>query len=176
MSFWKQRKVRRTVAAISITAMLMGMCVVPKFHISASTQKTGTITTEWIVETKKEPSPSAVKANGLEDGKKVTILEEVTGEDGKTWYQVAYVLKKDSSVIKAYVPAESVVIEEIVTYGKGIIYLKGGDLSEGGLLYKELENAAAKCRINKKTMTYCPIDMWFQDEFFKEKYVIYIPR
>ena len=73
MSFWKQRKVRRTVAAISITAMLMGMCVVPKFHISASTQKTGTITTEWIVETKKEPSPSAVKANGLEDGKKVTI-------------------------------------------------------------------------------------------------------
>ena len=61
-------------------------------------------------------------------------------------------------------------------YGKGIIYLKGGDLNEGGLLYKELENAAAKCRINKKTMTYCPIDMWFQDEFFKEKYVIYIPR
>ena len=61
-------------------------------------------------------------------------------------------------------------------YGKGIIYLKGGDLSEGGLLYKELENAAAKCRINKKTMTYCPIGMWFQDEFFKEKYVIYIPR
>ena len=61
-------------------------------------------------------------------------------------------------------------------YDKGIIYLKGGDLNEGGLLYKELENAAAKCRINKKTMTYCPIDMWFQDEFFKEKYVIYIPR
>lgn len=61
-------------------------------------------------------------------------------------------------------------------YGKGIIYLKGGDLNEGGLLYKELENAAAKCRINKKTMTYCPIEMWFNDEFFKEKYVIYIPR
>ena len=61
-------------------------------------------------------------------------------------------------------------------YGKGIIYLKGGDLNEGGLLYKELENVAAKCRINKKTMTYSPIDMWFQDEFFKEKYVIYIPR
>ena len=61
-------------------------------------------------------------------------------------------------------------------YGKGIIYLKGGDLNEGGWLYKELENAAAKCRINKKTMTYCPIEMWFNDEFFKEKYVIYIPR
>ena len=61
-------------------------------------------------------------------------------------------------------------------YGKGIIYLKGGDLNEGGLLYKELENAAAKCRINKKTLTYCPIEMWFNDEFFKEKYVIYIPR
>ena len=61
-------------------------------------------------------------------------------------------------------------------YGKGIIYLKGGDLSEGGLLYKELENAAAKCRINKKTITFCSIDEWFKDEFFQEKRVIYIPR
>ena len=61
-------------------------------------------------------------------------------------------------------------------YGKGVIYLKGGDLNPGGALYKELENAAQKCRINKKTMTFCPIDAWFADEFFKEKYVIYIPK
>ena len=59
---------------------------------------------------------------------------------------------------------------------KGVIYLKGGDLNPGGALYQELENAAAKCRIEKKKMTFCPIEMWFADEFFKEKYVIYIPR
>ena len=61
-------------------------------------------------------------------------------------------------------------------YTKGVIYLKGGDINPGGALYKELENAAAKCRIEKKKMTFCPIEMWFADEFFKEKYVIYIPR
>jgi 16S rRNA (guanine527-N7)-methyltransferase len=61
-------------------------------------------------------------------------------------------------------------------YTKGVIYLKGGDLNPGGALYQELEYAAAKCRIEKKKMTFCPIEMWFADEFFKEKYVIYIPR
>lgn len=61
-------------------------------------------------------------------------------------------------------------------YTKGVIYLKGGDLNPGGALYQELENAAAKCRFEKKKMTFCPIEMWFADEFFKEKYVIYIPR
>ena len=61
-------------------------------------------------------------------------------------------------------------------YTKGVIYLKGGDLNPGGALYQELENAAAKCRIEKKKMTFCPIEMWFADEFFNEKYVIYIPR
>lgn len=61
-------------------------------------------------------------------------------------------------------------------YNKGVIYLKGGDLNPGGALYKELENAAQKCKINKKAMTFCSIDMWFADEFFKEKYVIYIPK
>lgn len=61
-------------------------------------------------------------------------------------------------------------------YTRGIIYLKGGDLNPGGALYTEIENAAAKCRINKKTITFCSIDEWFKDEFFKEKRVIYIPR
>ena len=61
-------------------------------------------------------------------------------------------------------------------YTRGVIYLKGGDLNAGGALYTEIENAAAKCRINKKTITFCSIDEWFRDEFFKEKRVIYIPR
>ena len=61
-------------------------------------------------------------------------------------------------------------------YTRGIIYLKGGDLNPGGALYTEIENAASKCRINKKTITFCSIDEWFKDEFFQEKRVIYIPR
>ena len=61
-------------------------------------------------------------------------------------------------------------------YKKGILYLKGGDLNPGGALYQEIENAASKCGISKKTITFCSIDEWFADEFFKEKRVIYIPR
>ncbi|MBO7269241.1 MAG: hypothetical protein J6U83_05765 [Bacteroidales bacterium] len=49
-------------------------------------------------------------------------------------------------------------------------------MNPGGALYTEIENAAAKCKINKKTITFCSIDEWFKDEFFKEKRVIYIPR
>lgn len=61
-------------------------------------------------------------------------------------------------------------------YTKGIIYLKGGELAPGGALYKEIENAANKSHIDKKTITFCSIEEWFKDEFFNEKYVIYIPR
>ena len=61
-------------------------------------------------------------------------------------------------------------------YEKGIIDLKGGELNPGGELYKEIENAANKCRINKKTITFCSIDEWFKDGFFEQKRVIYIPR
>lgn len=61
-------------------------------------------------------------------------------------------------------------------YDRGIIYLKGGDLNPGGMLYKEIENAANKCRINKSLITFCSISEWFKDEFFEEKRVIYIAR
>ena len=61
-------------------------------------------------------------------------------------------------------------------YNRGVIYLKGGDLNAGGALYTEIENAASKCKINKKSITFCAVSDWFNDEFFKEKYVIYIPR
>jgi 16S rRNA (guanine527-N7)-methyltransferase len=61
-------------------------------------------------------------------------------------------------------------------YTRGIIYLKGGGLNPGGALYTEIENATAKCRRNKKTITFCSIDEWVKDQFFKEKRVIYIPR
>ncbi len=60
-------------------------------------------------------------------------------------------------------------------YSKGVIYLKGGDLNPGGALYAEIENAASKCKINKKSITFCSVNEWFNDPFFIEKYVIYIP-
>lgn len=61
-------------------------------------------------------------------------------------------------------------------YKMGIIYLKGGDLTPGGELYKEISNAAAKCRISKQKLTFCAINEWFNLEFFDTKKVIYISR
>lgn len=61
-------------------------------------------------------------------------------------------------------------------YREGIIYLKGGDLSDGGALSNELDNALKKSKIPVRNMTICSIDIWFKDEFFNEKRVIFIKK
>ncbi len=121
MEFFRQKNGKQIVAIIMVMVMLASMCVIPEWNVLASTQKTGTITSDGIVETKDEPSPSAQKVNGLEDGKPITVLDEKKGSDGELWYQIAYVLKANSTIKKAYVPAENVLIEEIITYGTGKI-------------------------------------------------------
>ena len=109
---FKQKK-KNWITAI-ILALLVSICVLTDTTVLGATQKTGTIVTEWIVETKEEPSPSSPKVNGLENGKPVTILNEVTGSDGKTWYQIAYILKSNGELKTAYVPTESVQLQELV--------------------------------------------------------------
>ena len=61
-------------------------------------------------------------------------------------------------------------------YREGIIYLKGGELSNGSALSNELDNALKKSKIPVKNMTICSIDIWFKDEFFREKRVIFIKK
>uniref|UniRef100_UPI004056F007 cadherin-like beta sandwich domain-containing protein n=1 Tax=Agathobacter sp. TaxID=2021311 RepID=UPI004056F007 len=121
MSVFRQKNVKQVVAVIMVMALLVGICIIPQFEAYAETQRTGAIVSEGIVETKKTPSPDGEKANGLENGKPITIIEETTGSDGKLWYKIAYALKANSTIVQAYVPAESVVIEEIITYGTGTI-------------------------------------------------------
>lgn len=122
MELLKQKNGRQVIVILMVMVMLVSLCMIPEWSAWASTQKTGTITSDGIVETKEEPNPSSQKVNGLEDGKPITILEETKGTDGKTWYQIAYVLKANSTIKKAYVPAEYVAIEEIFTYGTGTIH------------------------------------------------------
>lgn len=122
MELFRQKNGKQIVAICMIMAMLVSLCVIPEWSAWASTQKTGTITSDGIVETKEEPDPSAKKVNGLEDGKPITVLEEKKGTDGETWYQIAYALKSNSTIKKAYVPAKYVDIEEILTYGTGTIH------------------------------------------------------
>ena len=53
-------------------------------------------------------------------------------------------------------------------YSCGILYLKGGDLTE------EIGAATAKFRIRKGSVHIWPISSWTEDSFFEEKKVIFI--
>lgn len=55
-------------------------------------------------------------------------------------------------------------------YGRGIIYLKGGDINA------ELDNAFKKNKIHKNNLFVKEISEWFDEEFFNQKKVIYIAR
>lgn len=55
-------------------------------------------------------------------------------------------------------------------YGRGIIYLKGGDIDA------ELDNALKKNKIHKNNLFVKEISEWFDEEFFNQKKVIYIAR
>lgn len=55
-------------------------------------------------------------------------------------------------------------------YGRGIIYLKGGDINA------ELDNALKKNKIHKSNLFVKEIGEWFDEEFFNQKKVIYIAR
>lgn len=52
---------------------------------------------------------------------------------------------------------------------KGIIYLKGGDLKE------EIEKCAATLEIAPSSIETCSISQWFEEDFFSEKGIVYIP-
>ena len=55
-------------------------------------------------------------------------------------------------------------------YSEGILYLKGGDLSE------EISTAMAKFKMRKGSVGMWPISSWTSDPFFETKYVIHIEK
>lgn len=60
-------------------------------------------------------------------------------------------------------------------YSKGILYLKGGDISPEGALGKELNIALARNRIPAETVTVTDVSLWFSEDFFQSKKLIFIP-
>lgn len=61
-------------------------------------------------------------------------------------------------------------------YSQGILYLKGGDLTEDGALYKELKDAKFKYKIKDNNLIINNISDWFTNPFFGEKRLIYIKK
>lgn len=115
-------------------------------------------------------------------GKKIKVVEEVSKALGLK--NVRAVKSRVEEIDEKFDFIVSRAVTDLVNflpwvkgkYGKGIIYLKGGDLLPGGELYREVENAASRNRIDKMRISFCAINDWFPDTFFNGKYVIYIPR
>ena len=55
-------------------------------------------------------------------------------------------------------------------FGKGILYLKGGDVNE------EISVMCRKFHIDPAKITAWPINEWLADDYFKEKFVIHIRK
>ena len=55
-------------------------------------------------------------------------------------------------------------------YNEGILYLKGGDLTE------EIATAMGKFKMRKGSVHIWPISSWTFDQFFETKMVIYIEK
>lgn len=115
-------------------------------------------------------------------GKKIKVVEEVAAAIGLT--NVRAIKARAEEITESFDYVVSRAVTDLSKffpwvqgkYTKGIIYLKGGDLSEGGALSNEIDQALGKNSIKKKSMTVCDIDLWFKDDFFKDKKVIFIPK
>lgn len=74
-----------------------------------------------MVETKAEPSDTAAKQNGLNYGKPVTVVDEVTDENGVLWYKIEYNLKAGGTSW-GYCHAEDVLLDKnIKVFAYGVI-------------------------------------------------------
>ena len=109
-------------------------------------------------------------------GKKITVATEVSkGLDLKNVHTVnarAESLPEtfDSIVSRAVTSLENFMPWVKGKYSEGILYLKGGDLSE------EISNAMARHRMRKGSVHQWPISSWTDDPFFETKHVIYIEK
>ena len=116
MRFIERKGVRLVVAICLLFALTV--CSGGFGHLTtfAYEKQTGMITTDAdLVMTKQSPSDTASEMNGLEYGKPVTVVDEVTGDDGLVWYKITYRLKKDNSERTAYVHTYNVLLDKDAT-------------------------------------------------------------
>lgn len=109
-------------------------------------------------------------------GKKITVASEVYKGVGlqnvKTVNARAETLPEtfDFVVSRAVTSLDNFMPWVKGKYTQGILYLKGGDLSE------EISTAMAKFKMRKGAVGMWPITSWTADPFFETKYVIHIEK
>lgn len=108
--------------------------------------------------------------------KKIKVVTEVAGslglknvspvwsrtEDLGAGYRCDYVVSRAVTELRRFVPLARHL------YSKGILYLKGGDLSE------EIAACVRECRINPVDVSTTDISGYFSEEFFESKKIICI--
>ncbi len=109
-------------------------------------------------------------------GKKITVASEVSKglelSNVKTVNARAESLPEtfDFVVSRAVTSLENFMPWVKDKYSYGILYLKGGDLTE------EISTAMAKFKMRKGSVHPWPISCWISDPFFETKQVIYIEK
>ena len=96
--------------------------------------------------------------------KKIKVVTEVWSrtEDLGPEYRCDYVVSRAVTELRRFVP----LVRHL--YLKGILYLKGGDLSE------EIAACVRECRIDPRAVSVTDISGYFCEEFFESKKIICI--
>lgn len=109
-------------------------------------------------------------------GKKIKVVEGVAGSIGLENVKALNMRAEnvpgefDYIVSRAVTDLQNFLPWVKGKYGRGIIYLKGGDINA------ELDNALKKNKIHANNLFVKEIGEWFDEEFFNQKKVIYIAR
>ncbi|MCD8332952.1 MAG: SH3 domain-containing protein, partial [Clostridiales bacterium] len=78
---------RKKTAAFGIAAALAAGCVAGGFSTTAWATSGSCVADNILV---RESAVDGASVDGLSQGQEVTIVDETTGSDGKTWYQITY--------------------------------------------------------------------------------------
>ncbi len=115
-------------------------------------------------------------------GKKIKVVQEVANALGLTNVVAEHKRAEEVKESIDYIVSRAVTdLSNFIPwvkgkYNSGIIYLKGGDISDGGALITEIDRALKSNAISPKNLTICDVNIWFKDDFFEEKRVIYIRK
>lgn len=108
------QRIRRIVAAGLMLAMMLGVVYQQLDYIFAYEAQPGMIYSadRALVLTRKEATDDSDRVSSLEYGKPVTVIDEVTDEEGVLWYQITYTLKSNGASKTGYCRAENVLLDK----------------------------------------------------------------
>lgn len=93
-----EKRIRAVMCIILVLTLIFTSSNFGYTTIYGYDAKAGVITGDSLyVHTYVSPSANAEEAHVLDVGKQVTVIDEMTGEDGQLWYQIKFVSKYNSS-------------------------------------------------------------------------------